>query len=216
MSEERELYIWLEGDFTHLPKIQARVAPHMPLSKFRDKYVPVDRSHLIMRVYAVTDEEGNTFTINLEPTELPNLETSETISGTTLTGIKGIGRKYTAMLREKAGIESIEELLEAGITPQGRAELVQKTGRNDSTILHWVQLADLMRVEGVGEDYSALLWETGITSPADLPRQKPESLLELLTKTNQQKRLTHRLPSLSQIISWMEQAKKLPVVVKEA
>ncbi|RPJ56056.1 MAG: DUF4332 domain-containing protein [Dehalococcoidia bacterium] len=214
MSESHELYIWLEGNFQRPPKIEARVAPAMPLSKFKDKYIDTDKSYLIMRVYAATDDEGNTFTVTLAPTQALD-QTSETISGTTLTGIKGIGRRYTAMLREKAGVESIEELREVGATPKGRAKLAQKTGRSDKIILRWAQIADLMRIEGVGEDYSALLWETGVTAPADLPRQKPEHLLQLLTKTNEEKRVTHRLPSLGQLSDWIEQAKKLPVLVKE-
>ncbi|MBN1991691.1 MAG: DUF4332 domain-containing protein [Anaerolineae bacterium] len=166
-----------------------------------------------MRVYAAADDEGRQFTVSLHPA-LENLETTnETIAGATLTGIKGIGRKYTAMLRE-AGIESIEDLREAGTTPAKRARLAQKTGRNETIILHWVQLADLMRLEGVGEDYSALLWEAGVTAPADLPKQNPERLLQLLTRANAEKRLTHRLPSLGQITAWIEQARELPVLVK--
>jgi predicted flap endonuclease-1-like 5' DNA nuclease len=213
MSEAHELYIWLEGYFQQAPKIEARVAPAMSLPQFRDKYVDTHKSYLIMRVYAATDDQGQTFKVMLEPAEVQT--TSETITGTTLTGIKGIGRRYTAMLREKAGIESVEELREAGATPKGRKALAQKTGRSEKVVLRWTQIADLMRIEGVGEDYSALLWETGITAPADLPRQHPDRLLQLLTNTNETKNLTHRLPSTGQIADWIEQAKSLPPLIKE-
>ncbi|MBN1220002.1 MAG: DUF4332 domain-containing protein [Anaerolineae bacterium] len=216
MSEAQELYIWLEGDFERPPKIAAKVAPAMPLRNFRDKYVDTDKSYLIMHVYAATDDEGQNFTVTLHPANKSAKTTNQTITGTTLTGVKGIGRKYTALLREKAGIESIEELRETGATPAKRAALAQQTGRNETVILRWVQLADLMRLEGVGQDYSALLWEAGIKTPSDLPAQNPERLLQLLTRLNDQKRLTHRLPSIGQIMSWMEQAKGLPDLVKEA
>jgi predicted flap endonuclease-1-like 5' DNA nuclease len=215
MNESHELYIWLEGNFEHPPKIEARIAPAMPLRQFKDKYVDTDNSYLIMRVYAATDDEGHNFTVTLQPLEEKLDNTSETISGTVLTSIKGIGRKYTAMLRQKAGIESVEDLRETGKTPTGRAALARKTERGEEVILHWVQIADLMSIEGIGEDYSALLWEAGITAPSDLTSQKPERLRILLTKTNEEKRVAHRLPSLGQITDWIEQAKKLPILVKE-
>jgi predicted flap endonuclease-1-like 5' DNA nuclease len=168
-----------------------------------------------MRVYAATDDAGNNFTVTLQPADQQIEKTSETIAGTTLTGIKGIGRRYTAMLREKAGIESVEDLRLAGATPAKRAKLVQQTGRSEKVILRWVQMADLMRIEGVGEDYSALLWEAGVITPTDLPAQHPQRLQQLLTKINEEKRLTHRLPSMRQITDWIEQAKDMPELVKE-
>jgi predicted flap endonuclease-1-like 5' DNA nuclease len=215
MNEAQELYIWLEGNFERPPKIEAKVAPTMPLPQFRDKYVDIDRSYLIMRVYAATDDAGRNFTVTLQRASADLVATSETIAGTALTGIKGIGRKYTAMLRDKAGIESVEDLRAAGTTSARRAALARQTGRSEAVILRWVQIADLMRVEGVGQDYSALLWEAGIKSPADLSVQNPERLLQRLTRINEEKRLTHRLPSLGQINSWIKQAKGLPVLVEE-
>jgi predicted flap endonuclease-1-like 5' DNA nuclease len=215
MNESHELYIWLEGDFEQSPNIETRVAPAMPLRQFRDKYVDTDKSYLIMHVYAATDDKGHNFTITLQPLEEKLDKTNEIISGTVLTSIKGIGRKYTAMLREKAGIESVEDLRKAGTTPAKRASLAQKTGRGEEVILRWVQVADLMRIEGVGEDYSALLWEAGITAPSDLTKQKPERLRILLAKTNGEKHIAHRLPSLGQVTHWIEQAKSLPDLVKE-
>ncbi len=215
MSDPQELYIWLEGNFERPPKIEVKVAPPIPLRKFREQYVDTDNSFLIMRVYAATDDKGNNFTVTLQPATKDIEQTSETIAGTTLTGIKGIGRRYTAMLREKAGVESVEDLRQAGATPAKRAKLVKQTGRSEKVILRWVQMADLMRIEGVGEDYSALLWEAGITAPVDLPAQHPERLLQLLTKINEKKRLTQRLPSAGRITDWIEQAKDLPKLVKE-
>jgi predicted flap endonuclease-1-like 5' DNA nuclease len=215
MSESQDLYIWLEGNFEYPPKIETMVAPKMPLHQFRDKYVDTDKSYLIMHVYAATDDEGHNFTVTLHPTAQEPEKTSETISGTVLTSIKGIGRRYTAMLREKVGVESVEDLREAGKTPAARARLAEKTGRSEEVIQRWVQIADLMRLEGVGEDYSALLWEAGITAPSDLTRQNPERLRTLLAHTNDNKRVAHRLPSTGQITHWIEQAKRLPALVKE-
>jgi predicted flap endonuclease-1-like 5' DNA nuclease len=215
MSEARELYIWLEGDFERPPRIEAKVAPNMPLDQFRDKYVDPDKSFLIMRVYAASNDAGQSFTVTLRRASAGLAAASETIAGTTLTGIKGIGRKSTAMLRDKAGIESVEDLRAAGTTPAGRAAVARETGRSETVILRWVQLADLMRIEGVGGDFSALLWEAGIKRPADLTAQNSGRLLQLLTRINEEKHLTPHLPSLGQINDWIKQAKGLPVLVEE-
>ena len=215
MNEAQELYIWLEGNFERPPKIEVKVAPAMPLRRFRDKYVDTNRSYLIMRVYAATDDAGQNFTVTLQPASEGLEEISETIAATTLTTIRGIGHKSVAVLREKAGIESVEDLRAAGTTPARRAALARQTGRSETVILRWVQLADLMRIEGVDGDYSALLWEAGLTAPADLAAQNPERLLQLLTRTNEEKSLTHHLPSLGQISYWIKQAKDLPELVEE-
>jgi len=55
--------------------------------------------------------------------------------------------------------------------------LGKQVDRNESIILRWVQIADLMRIKGVDTQQSSLLWETGIKAPADLPAQQPNHLL---------------------------------------
>jgi len=56
--------------------------------------------------------------------------------------IEGIGSTYAKKLKE-AGIESTDDLLEAGSTPKEREELAEKTGISPKLILEWVNLADL-------------------------------------------------------------------------
>ena len=70
--------------------------------------------------------------------------------------IEGIGPTYAQKLIV-AGITTTDELLDAGATPQGREQLAEKTGISETLILEWVNLADLFRIKGVGEEYSDLL-----------------------------------------------------------
>ena len=81
---------------------------------------------------------------------------------TKLEVIEGIGPTFAEKLR-KAGIGSLEALLEAGKTPEGRKELQEATGIGAEYILDWVNRADLMRIRGVGEEYSDLLEWAGAT-----------------------------------------------------
>jgi len=127
--------------------------------------------------------------------------------------IEGIGATYAAKLAE-AGVNSIEALLEKGATPKGRQELAEKTGISPKLILEWVNLADLFRIKGIGEEYSDLLEEAGVDTVAELAQRNPENLYRALAETNRAKKLVRRLPSQEQVADWVAQAKALPRVVE--
>ncbi|HUT05084.1 MAG TPA: DUF4332 domain-containing protein [Nitrosopumilaceae archaeon] len=61
--------------------------------------------------------------------------------------IEGIGPAYAEKL-ESAGMHNSNDLLEHGKTPQGRKDLVEKTGISSKLILEWINLCDLIRIKG--------------------------------------------------------------------
>jgi predicted flap endonuclease-1-like 5' DNA nuclease len=126
--------------------------------------------------------------------------------------IEGIGSVYTEKLHE-AGIRTVNELLQAGTTPQGRNELAEKTGISGKLILEWVNHADLFRIKGVGEEYSDLLEEAGVDTVPELAQRNPEHLLAKLVEVNEAKKLVRRLPTQAQVSDWVAQAKDLPRVI---
>ena len=103
--------------------------------------------------------------------------------------------------------------MEAGATPKGRDELAEKTGIDKSLILEWVNLADLYRIKGIGEEYSDLLEEAGVDTVVELAQRNPENLHEKLSAVNAEKKLVRRVPSLEEVQDWVEQAKALPRVI---
>ncbi len=123
--------------------------------------------------------------------------------------IEGIGPTYAQKLAS-AGITSTDALLDAGATPTGREELSEKTGIAESLILEWVNLSDLFRIKGVGEEYSDLLEEAGVDTVVELSRRNAENLHAKILEVNETKQLVRRPPPLSQVQSWIEQAKSLP------
>jgi len=123
--------------------------------------------------------------------------------------IEGIGPTYAKKLIE-AGIKTTDSLLEAGSTSKERDELAEKTGISPKLILEWVNLADLFRIKGMGEEYSDLLEEAGVDTVVELARRNPENLHAKLLEVNEEKKLVRRPPSLNAVNSWVEQAKKLP------
>lgn len=128
---------------------------------------------------------------------------------TKLTKIEGVGEVYAAKLKD-AGVRSVEALLEAGATPDGRQDLETKTGIGHKLILEWVNLADLMRINGISEEYADLLEEAGVDTVKELRNRNAVNLHAALAATNAQKALVRRLPSQGQVVDWIEQAKGLP------
>ncbi len=131
---------------------------------------------------------------------------------TKLINIEGIGEVYAGKLK-KAGIETTEALLEKGSTPKGRKELAQATGIGDAWILKWVNRADLFRIKGIGEEYSDLLEAAGVDTVPELAQRNPENLFAKLGEVNAAKKLVRKLPAVSQVSDWIEQAKALPRVM---
>jgi predicted flap endonuclease-1-like 5' DNA nuclease len=126
--------------------------------------------------------------------------------------IEGIGPIYAEKLRA-AGVRSVKALLRAGATPGGRKELEGSTGIGHEYILDWVNRADLMRVRGVGEEYSDLLEKAGVDTVVELAQRNPDHLYRKITQVNDEKRLVRRPPTRGMVGRWVAHAKALPRVV---
>ncbi|MEM2335986.1 MAG: DUF4332 domain-containing protein [Candidatus Bathyarchaeia archaeon] len=101
-------------------------------------------------------------------------------------------------------------MLNVGGTRKGRKELAEKTGISEKLILEWVNLADLFRIKGIGEEYSDLLEEAGVDTVVELSKRDPENLHAKILEINKEKKLVRKPPTLEQVKNWIEQAKKLP------
>jgi len=123
--------------------------------------------------------------------------------------IEGIGKEYAEKLNENK-IQTIDDLLEAGATPDGRKQLSEMTGISSKLVLEWVNLADLFRIKGVGEEYADLLEEAGVDTVVELATRKPENLHKKMGEVNEAKKIVRKLPSLSMVEGWVKEAKTLP------
>ena len=127
--------------------------------------------------------------------------------------IEGIGKKYAEKL-VAAGITNTEKLLKTCRTKKAREEMAEKTGISEKLILEWVNLSDLYRIKGVGEQFSDLLEEAGVDTVSELARRNPENLFKKMIEVNKKKNLVNRTPWLSSVEDWVMQAKKLPRMVE--
>ena len=122
--------------------------------------------------------------------------------------IEGIGPVYAEKLRA-AGIGSVSALLRAGATPEGRRDLEEKSGIGHEYILDWVNRADLMRIRGIGEEYSDLLEWAGVDTVPELAQRNSDNLIKKILEVNEEKRLVRRPPTRDMVARWIEQAKTL-------
>ena len=123
--------------------------------------------------------------------------------------IEGIGPTYGAKL-EAAGIDTTEKLLEACCDPQGRQSTAEKTGIDASRLLKWTNMADLMRISGVGEEYSELLEAAGVDTVKELRNRNAANLTAKMAEVNEAKNLVRQVPGEAAVAKWVEQAKSLP------
>ncbi len=131
---------------------------------------------------------------------------------TKLVEIEGIGETYAAKLQD-AGVTSLENLLKKGATKKGRKELEDTSGISGKLILRWINMADLFRIKGIGEQYSDLLEAAGVDTVPELAQRNAENLHAKMVEVNEAKNLVRALPALSAVESWVASAKELPRVV---
>jgi len=127
------------------------------------------------------------------------------MAGLKLIQIEGIGPVYADKLL-KVGIETTDELLL--VDPK---RVAKRTGISYTLIEAWQDMADLLRILGVGPEYAEALNKIGIDSCAELAQRDAETTLaklnELVEKTGAQ--VIRRLPTLNEVEDWINQAKTL-------
>jgi predicted flap endonuclease-1-like 5' DNA nuclease len=136
----------------------------------------------------------------------------EVFAVASLVDIEGIGAASAEKLKAQ-GLKTTEDLLKAGAAPKGRDDLATATGISGKLILRWVNMADLFRIKGVGEEYSDLLEAAGVDTVVELAQRKPANLLAKMTEVNEEKKLVRRVPTEDQVTAWVAEAEKLPRVV---
>lgn len=72
-----------------------------------------------------------------------------------------------------------------------------------------LRASNLMHIKGIGEEYSDLLEEAGVDTVKELRNRVPATLHQKIVEMIEAKRLVRRRPALSQVESWVNQAKSL-------
>lgn len=126
--------------------------------------------------------------------------------------IEGIGPAYGNKLR-KAGIRTTRDFLKHCCDAKGRKQAAKDTGLSTRQLLEWANLADLMRVTGIGPQYSELLEAAGVDTVKELCKRNAENVAIKMKQVNLRKRVARTVPSAPMVQQWISKAKKMKPLI---
>ena len=126
-----------------------------------------------------------------------------------ITVIDDIGADEAETLKS-AGIRTTEKLLEAAKSPKGRKLLAAKTKLDEKQLLSWANIADKLRIRGMGRGYAGLLCEVGVQTVKELRYRNPAKLAKSMAEANKRRKRVRFLPSEKLVQRWVEHARRLP------
>jgi len=126
--------------------------------------------------------------------------------------VEGIGPEYGQKLRD-VDIQTTEDLLRRCGDKKGREGVATETSISEKHLLEWVNLSDLMRINGVGEEFADLLEEAGVDTVKELATRNAENLAVAVAEANEKKNLTERVPSAETVQGWIDEAKGMDPMV---
>ena len=124
---------------------------------------------------------------------------------TELEGMTG----FAASKLKSLGIRTTDALLEAARTVKGRKALSAKTGISEQTLLEWANVADYMRIPGMGKAKVGLVRAAGATTVRELAHRNPARLAQTMKEVNTKRNLVRTLPSEKSVEELIAQARKL-------
>ena len=122
--------------------------------------------------------------------------------------IAGIGPAAAKKLAT-ADIRTTDALLAACSGRRERRLLSERTGLPERQLQRFANMADLMRIRGVGGDFAELLGASGVRTVRDLSRRRAFNLATKMSTVNAARKLSRRVPSASMVERWVTQAREL-------
>jgi predicted flap endonuclease-1-like 5' DNA nuclease len=126
--------------------------------------------------------------------------------------VEGVGPAYAEKLKA-AGIATTDDFLKICCDRKGRQKVCDTTGISDKLVLKWANHCDLMRVNGVGPEYSELLEAAGVDTVKELRNRRADNLATKMKEVCEEKKITRTSPSAKVVQKWIDQAKELDPVM---
>lgn len=127
--------------------------------------------------------------------------------------IRSLDHKDATRLR-KAGVRTTDALLRRAASRSERSELSKETEIPTANLLKFVNVADLMRIKGIGGEYAELLSICGVNTLRELRRRNSTALTAKILAVNGRKDLVRRLPTEDMVDAWIERAGELDQLVR--
>jgi len=125
-----------------------------------------------------------------------------------LSELEGMTAISAAQLKAH-GVRTTEALLEAAHTVKGRKALAAKTGISEQQLLEWANVADYMRIPGMGKAKAGLVRAAGVATVRELALRNPARLAQNMREVNTRRKLVRVLPSEKSVEQLIAQARKL-------
>ena len=129
-----------------------------------------------------------------------------------LAKLRQVSPRLKAMLKVRS-ITTCDQLLAAAGRYDDRILLARSIRSDLDQLTALVRQADRSRVKGVGTVFGQMLEDLGIRDVPSLAQQKPDRLHERLRRHNEAIRLARRSPTADEVTHWIDQARRLPVLV---
>jgi len=126
--------------------------------------------------------------------------------------IDGLGPLAASKLKSQ-GIRTTGALLERASTYKGRKTLAMATGLCEKQILEWANVADCMRIKGMGKAKAELLRAAGVNTVREFALRNPARLAQAMAEANEKRKLVRILPSEKSVGQLIERARKLPLKI---
>ena len=120
--------------------------------------------------------------------------------------IEGIGPSYAEKLAS-AKIANTDDLLQFCCDKKGRKSTAESTGVSEKLLLKWANMADLMRIKGVGRQFAEMLEAAGVDTVKELATRRPDNLAAKMAEVNEAKNLANATPAQSIVEGWVSAAK---------
>src|ERR1700724_2222778 len=111
-----------------------------------------------------------------------------------LSMIEDLDEEQATALRA-LGIRTTEKLLEAAKSPKGRKLLASQINIDEKKLLRWANIADKLRIKGMGREYAGLLCAVGVETVKELRYRNPARLAKAMVEANKKRKLVRFLPS---------------------
>ncbi len=126
--------------------------------------------------------------------------------------IEGIGETYGVKLKD-AGIATTDDLLAKCADKKGRAAIAEATGIAEGHILNFANMADLMRVSGIGKQFAELLKAAGVDTIKEFRTRNAANLAAKVAEVNEARNLAKSTPVESQLQGWIDAAKEMEPLI---
>ena len=137
---------------------------------------------------------------------------SDSVPSYPLSHIEGLGVQAQAKLKAE-GIRTTAGLLDNASTVKARKALSAKTGLSEQDLLAWANIADCMRIKGMGKAKAELIRAAGVVTVREFALRNPERLARAMREANDKRKLVRVMPSDKSVADLIQRARKLPLKI---